>query len=587
MKLRRLRIRNFRSIIDADIEAHDYTILVGANNAGKSNILAAIRAFYEDLKWSRDDLPLVGGKDGREGEESWVELTFELTETEWLGLADKYKSKTRHRLLTVRRYFAHEELVKSKQSNIYGVVDGKVVPGLFYGAKNVGTAKVGRLIYIPAVTTPVDQMKTTGPSPFRDMLNLTIKRLISDSEAYREVEAAFERLNEDATSRGILDRITRPLNEAIRQWGICFELKLNSVGPQDIVKNLVKPGFADQALSETPLSIDRYGHGFQRAFLYELINLSARFAEPSKSAKNDFEPELTLILFEEPEAFLHPTQQEEMAFSLRKLASEATDQVVITTHSPLFVGKSSGDLCQIVRVRRENGVTLVGQIKKGRLDDFLGHGLALRNCLKEFVDDPDVPEDEKKEARRLLNGGTDDEEVVLQEERFRYQLWLDAERAGMFFAERVLLVEGPTEKALLEWLLEKEWSDLRRYRVEVVDVLGKYNFHRFMALLDEFGIAYGMFVDDDKEKKHHRAVNDMLKNRIEKRRGARAVFIPNDIETFLGLEKPTRNDRKPIDVLKALENDEIEQKKLEQLKAWFVEALGLSMSQHPGEVLRT
>ena len=157
----------------------------------------------------------------------------------------------------------------------------------------------------------------------------------------------------------------------------------------------------------------------------------------------------------------------------------------------------------------------------------------------------------------------------------------------MFFAERVLLVEGPTEKALLEWLLEKEWSDLRRYRVEVVDVLGKYNFHRFMALLDEFGIAYGMLVDDDKGKKHHRAVNDMLKNRVERRRGARAVFIPNDIEAFLGLDKPARNDQKPINVLKALENDEIERKKLEQLKAWCVEALGFSSTYQPDEVLRT
>ena len=34
MKLRRLRTHNFRSIIDAAIEVHDYTMIVGANNAG-------------------------------------------------------------------------------------------------------------------------------------------------------------------------------------------------------------------------------------------------------------------------------------------------------------------------------------------------------------------------------------------------------------------------------------------------------------------------------------------------------------------------------------------------------------------------
>lgn len=61
MKLRRLRIHNFRSITDADIEVHDYTMIVGANNAGKSNIVAALRAFYEDIKHSIDDLPKMSG----------------------------------------------------------------------------------------------------------------------------------------------------------------------------------------------------------------------------------------------------------------------------------------------------------------------------------------------------------------------------------------------------------------------------------------------------------------------------------------------------------------------------------------------
>lgn len=49
MKLRRPRIRNFRSILDADIEVHDYIMNVGANNAGKSNIVAALRTFHEDF----------------------------------------------------------------------------------------------------------------------------------------------------------------------------------------------------------------------------------------------------------------------------------------------------------------------------------------------------------------------------------------------------------------------------------------------------------------------------------------------------------------------------------------------------------
>ena len=51
MKLRRAQIHNFRSIGDVAIDVSDYTLLVGANNAGKSNLLTALRAFYDDVKW--------------------------------------------------------------------------------------------------------------------------------------------------------------------------------------------------------------------------------------------------------------------------------------------------------------------------------------------------------------------------------------------------------------------------------------------------------------------------------------------------------------------------------------------------------
>lgn len=63
MKLIELSIHNFRAIIDQTIKIHDYTLLVGANNAGKSTIIDAIRAFYEkDLKFNKEhDLPRMQG----------------------------------------------------------------------------------------------------------------------------------------------------------------------------------------------------------------------------------------------------------------------------------------------------------------------------------------------------------------------------------------------------------------------------------------------------------------------------------------------------------------------------------------------
>lgn len=572
MKLRRLRIHNFRSIIDADIEIHDYTMIVGANNAGKSNVIAALRAFYEDIKWSNDDVPKVG----KSSDESWTELSFVLTDEEWSGLADRYKDGVADQTLTVRRYFASRDRAKSNQSNIYGIVKGEPEKDLFYGAKNVGTAKVGRVIYIPALTTPADQMKTTGPSPLRDMLHFMLKRVVSDSAAYKEVESAFSKLNDEARGEdGFLTKIAKPINDAIEHWGVRFDMSVNTVSPDEITKNLVKHGFADAMLGDTAFALERYGHGFQRSFLYELIKLAPTFSETKKADKKEFDPDFTLILFEEPEAFLHPAQQENMAYHLRRLGSGNTQQVIITSHSPIFVGKVADDLCQLVRARRENGLTTLGQIARSDLQKVFAEGLAFKKCLDEYVNDVNVQDDQKEEAKRLLSGASNDEEIAEQEERFRYQLWLDTERASMFFADRVVLVEGATEKALFGWLLARDWHDLSRHRIAVVDVMGKFNFHRYIALLEEFSIPYGLMLDDDQDKQHHKAVNEMLRNKAGASRLAEAVFIPGCMESFLDTALPKRNDQKPVQVLKEVESGGIAQEKLEELRTIFCKALSL------------
>lgn len=124
MKLRAITIHNFRSVLDADIEAHDYMLLVGANNAGKSTILNALRAFYDDAKWTADDFPKAGATDN----ESWVQLKFRLDDDEWAGLADEYKEDVADQSLTVRRYFKSDNKarVQKDQSNIFGFTKGQL-----------------------------------------------------------------------------------------------------------------------------------------------------------------------------------------------------------------------------------------------------------------------------------------------------------------------------------------------------------------------------------------------------------------------------------------------------------------------------
>ena len=46
--IQRVRIKNFRSIRDVELQCNFFTILVGQNDAGKSNILRALDLFFND-----------------------------------------------------------------------------------------------------------------------------------------------------------------------------------------------------------------------------------------------------------------------------------------------------------------------------------------------------------------------------------------------------------------------------------------------------------------------------------------------------------------------------------------------------------
>ena len=118
MKIKSLTIHNFRSIKEVKFSLENYVILVGANNAGKSNVLTALRIFYEDeIKFNeKSDFPKFQTEDN----ESWIEIEYLLTQEEFLNLKEEYKNS--NRVLKVRKYLKSQDRnrVKTNQSNIYG-----------------------------------------------------------------------------------------------------------------------------------------------------------------------------------------------------------------------------------------------------------------------------------------------------------------------------------------------------------------------------------------------------------------------------------------------------------------------------------
>ena len=281
MKIKSLTIHNFRSIKEVKFSLEDYVILVGANNAGKSNVLTALRIFYEDeIKFNeKSDFPKFQTEDN----ESWIEIEYFLTQEEFINLKEEYKHS--NRVLKVRKYLKSQDgnRVKTNQSNIYGYENAILSENLFYGAKNISQAKLGTVVYIPEVSKTDETLKLTGPSPLRNVITFVMKKVVKTSKSFESLNTAFEEFNnkfsEEASEDGFsLSRLGEEINDSLKEWEVEFNLNINPVRTEGIIKNLVSHYVIDKNLDKE-IDVKCLGQGLQRHLIYTLLKLSSQYTE--------------------------------------------------------------------------------------------------------------------------------------------------------------------------------------------------------------------------------------------------------------------------------------------------------------------
>jgi putative ATP-dependent endonuclease of OLD family len=570
MRIKTIRLHNFRSIDEATLVLSDYTLLVGQNNVGKTSILTALRVFYEHegAKYTKaQDWPKFGPGD----DESWLEIHFLTSDQEQEDLKAEYRSDDG--LLRVRRYFQSEDRVKSGQSNIYGYENGELSSNLFYGAKNISQAKLGQVVYIPEVAKTAESLKVSGPSPFRDMLSFVMKRAVQASATFETLGKAFDTFNrefgEESSKDGFsVNLLVDEINAEIEHWRIRFGIEINPIRPEDIIKNLVEHYIQDDNLQGQRVGLDAFGQGLQRHLIYTLLMLSPRYGETRRSERKEFAPDFTLLLFEEPEAFLHPSQQDRLNSSLRGLSREPGQQVVATTHSPQFVSRNISDLGCLIRLHKPECITRCHQLCDTDVDALMDSNLGLHGCFQELAEDDSQPLELREKIRNRILDPDYSEERRLEDESIRYILWLTPDRASLFFADHVVICEGMSEKALLDYLAEERWAEPILRRVSFVDALGNYNIHRCIALLHKLGIQHSVIMDQEKDADIHGIIRSFIADHKSDLTTDVHVLSP-DLEGFLGIQVPKKRRTaglKPLNVLSAVMSDSVPDDKLDELK---------------------
>lgn len=200
-----------------------------------------------------------------------------------------------------------------------------------------------KVIYIPAEN--IDPEKNTKTGSGTDQMTKAIANLLKITLGEvpiieGEFKSLFSNIKSNFESFGVT-HTSLDLNEKI------FEKKNFEKWIKDnVVKSILESGVKDTYYgNEESFNLNQVGQGIQRLIIVSVIEEIGKM--------NLRESEQKILLFEEPEIYLHPKLKEKLHESLVKLPAASNMKVVVTTHDPYFIQLNGGQ--NVYRVRRDSG----------------------------------------------------------------------------------------------------------------------------------------------------------------------------------------------------------------------------------------
>ena len=470
MHISKIEIDRFRSIKHLSFEPKMLTALIGQNNAGKSNILRALNLALGETWPSERQFDVSDFFQGDTTEPIVINVFFSEPTEEWRNNSKcviagvmlrcrAYKRKTRSKLpgdLAVDYVCIDakgEEVTAPSEPLQKGVkfkgqwlpvrVSGDLrdrIPFIYIDVQRdyrrhapSGRWAVLRRL-LNSVQSKLANSKDTVTVADADGAKSEVTRL----EAYRRrVHHAFEALK-SADFEKVESTLEKHALELLGLDGQADSVRLgfDPTDPENIFKSLelyVREGTSESAAEEV-------GAGLQSAIVVAIFR-----------TYQELEREGAIFAIEEPEVFLHPHRARFFASTLYGLA-DTGNQVLLSTHSPLFVPMDRYE--SIALVRKAAGGTQVFQTGSLSTDSS------------------------SKQHLRLLAE-------------------CDAQRSEMFFASKVLLVEGYTERLLFPLLFKAKGVDPNRLGISVIECQGKTKIPLFAKILASLEIPFFVMHDDD------------------------------------------------------------------------------------------
>ena len=234
MKIQRIKIKNFRSIKELDLEIGDLNTIVGQNNHGKTNVFEALDWFYKNKNSSEEHYFNKDKGLTIEVEAEYVGVGP--ADTEKLGPTNKTKIEN---LLGENSRFAIRKTSENHKREY--MIDG-VAKGNPSGLDTAINEFLPKLEYVSTKMRPKDISEYKERNPIGAMLSGVLSLTISDSEQYKAFRSQFRELFESDESevRKILDELGGKVTIHLeRQFPNNVKVRFSASPPEfgDLLKN--------------------------------------------------------------------------------------------------------------------------------------------------------------------------------------------------------------------------------------------------------------------------------------------------------------------------------------------------------------
>lgn len=218
-------------------------------------------------------------------------------------------------------------------------------------------------IYIPAVKDLKDDVKTSESTPFGKVLGILLKAI---EPHLAEEKSLFEQLNKklnrvihpDGTEMDERLAPVKAIEETVERFvqDTFKSVKLRIAIPPPELKTVLSSAqiYANDGVDGL---IESKGDGLRRAIVFAIlrsyVELSKKGLISDEAGQTATEPQ-HLLLFEEPELYLHPKAQQILFEALGTFSQK--HPVVVTTHSPTFFGPQTTTTFVKMRKKADSSV---------------------------------------------------------------------------------------------------------------------------------------------------------------------------------------------------------------------------------------